>query len=319
MAIPDRIALAVALAAFALLGAVLAARAMAFPIPLLSSGKVGRVDLPPARAFGLPPVAGPGDPSQPLVVIDPGHGGFDYGARAPGYDEKQLTLALALALRDRLVADGGVRVALTRETDRFVSLAERYEIARRLGAAVFVSIHADSAGADAGRAEAVSGASVYTLSDRASDAAARRYALRENAAGSVNGQSLSEASDAVSAILVDLSQRRTQAASERLADLIVEQGRGTLAFLPDPKRSAALEVLRAPDVPSVLFESGYITNPEDAARLASDSGRADFARVMGRAIRLFLVAQRIAARQEAATGEGAPAASSAIASPPPAP
>jgi len=270
----DRIAVIVAGAALAMLAAVLAARALAVPIPLLSSGKIGRVDLPQARAFGLPPVAGPGDPSEPLVVIDPGHGGFDYGARAPGYDEKQLTLALATALRDRLLAEGGVRVAMTRSDDRFVSLDERYEIARRMGADAFLSIHADSAGSANAGAGSVSGASIYTLSDRASNAAARRFAARENAAGSVNGQSLSGASDVVSSILVDLSQRRTQAASDRLADLVLEEGRGTLVFLPDPRRSAALEVLRAPDVPSLLFERGYITNAGAAASLRGPASRA---------------------------------------------
>ena len=271
------------------------ARALSLPIPGLSSGAVARIALPPPRAYDLPPVAGEGNASQPLVVIDAGHGGYDPGARTPAMDEKTLTLGLALALRDLLLADGGVRVALTRDDDRFVALDERYEAARRLGADLFLSIHADSAGAENERAGEIAGASIYTLSDRASNAAARRFAARENASDRVNGQALLGQSNEVSAILVDLSQRRTQAQSERLAALIAQEGAGRLAFHPDPLRSAALEVLRAPDVPSVLFESGYITNPQDAVRLASATGRAEIARVLARAIRLYFARARIEA------------------------
>lgn len=280
-------------AAVALLVAVLAARAWALPVPFLWGGSEARIALPEALSYDLPPVAGAANASQPLVMIDAGHGGFDYGARAPGFDEKAITLGLALALRDRLVADGGYRVAMTRDDDSFVALGERAEAARRLGADLFLSIHADSAGQDNSRAGEIAGASIYTLSEQASDAAARRYAARENAADRVNGQPLAGQSAAVSAILIDLSQRRTQAASERFAALIEREGRGRLVFHPDPRRSAMLEVLRAPDVPSVLFESGYITNPRDAARLMSTTGRTEFAAVMARAIRLFFAQQRI--------------------------
>ena len=290
---------------------VFVARERSIAIPGLTSGAVVRIALPPPRAYDLPPIAGEGNASQPLVVIDAGHGGFDPGARTPAVDEKTLTLGLALALRDQLLADGGVRVAMTRKDDSFVALDERYEVARRLGADLFLSIHADSAGAENERAADIAGASIYTLSARASNAAAQRFAARENASGQVNGQVLSGQSNEVSAILVDLSQRRTQAQSERLARLIEQVGAGRLAFHPDPLRSAALEVLRAPDVPSVLFESGYITNPRDAARLASASGRAEFARVLARAIRLYFAAERIAAARR---GEAPPAATP-IASP----
>lgn len=299
-----------ALAALALALLVVAARALAVPIPGWGGYAVERIDLPRALPFDLPPVVGAQDASLPLVMIDAGHGGFDYGARAPGFDEKALTLGLALALRDRLVSDGGVRVALTRSDDRFVSLDERYEAARRLGADLFLSIHADSV---AGSGEAA-GASIYTLSDRASSAAALRFARRENASDSVNGQSLSGQSDAVSAILVDLAQRRTQGRSERLAELIEREGRGILRFHPQARRSAALEVLRAPDVPSVLFESGYISNPREAARLMSETGRADFARVMARAIRLYFAAERYEVRGAPVSGPAASPAASAIAS-----
>lgn len=298
-----------ALAALALALTIVAARALAVPIPGLVGVATARIELPAAEPYDLPPVAGAGDPHWPLVMIDPGHGGFDYGARAPGFDEKAITLGLATALRDRLVADGGVRVALTRSDDSFVALEERSEAARRLGASLFISIHADSV---AGSDQAV-GASVYTLSDRASSAAALRFARRENASDTVNGQTLSNQSDAVSAILVDLSQRRTQANSERLADLIQRAGAGIVRFHPQARRSATLEVLRAPDVPSVLFESGYISNPQEAARLMSPTGRADFARVMARAIRLYLARDRYEA-ERAAAASAAPSSAPASAS-----
>ncbi|MBS1239633.1 MAG: N-acetylmuramoyl-L-alanine amidase [Proteobacteria bacterium] len=131
------------------------------------------------------------------------------------------------------------------------------------------------------------GASVYTLSERASDEAAGRFAARENSADRLNGISLSGQSDAVSAILVDLSQRRTQEESAEFASLVTREGTGSLIFHPDPRRSAALAVLRAPDVPSVLFEAGFVTNAEDARRLSSPDGQARFAEAMERAIRVF--------------------------------
>lgn len=293
-----------AVAALVLALLVVGARALAVPIPGLGGYAIERIDLPRALPFDLPPVAGAADADSPLVMIDAGHGGFDYGARAPGVDEKALTLGLALALRERLLLDGGVRVALTRSDDSFVALDERAEAARRLGADLFLSIHADSI---AGGGEAA-GASIYTLSDRASSAAALRFAQRENAAGTINGQNLSGQSDAVSAILIDLAQRRTQDRSERLAGLIEREGRGILRFHPQVRRAAALEVLRAPDVPSVLFESGYISNPAEAARLMSPSGRADFARVMARAIRLYFARERYEA--ELATPSASAIASS---------
>ena len=244
-----------------------------------------RITLPKASPYDLPMVEGARDAGLPLVVIDPGHGGFDLGARGQGLEEKNVVLGLALALRDRLLADGGLRVALTRNDDRFLPLDERYEIARKLGASLFLSIHADSAG-DEGSVE---GASIYTLSNRASDAAARRFAMRENASDHVNGLDLDGKSNAVSSILVDLSQRRTQAQSNRFADLILQEGKGVIDFHSQPLHSATLEVLRAPDVPSVLFESGFITNKADADRLTSNNGREAVARVLARAVRIYFM------------------------------
>ena len=256
--------------------------------PLLGRSYVIRVPLPEGgERVGLPPIQGPDDPTRPLVVIDAGHGGHDPGASSAGIKEKTLALALARALRDQLLRDGGVRVALTRDDDTFLVLEERAEIARQLGADLFLSIHADSAGDKA----AVSGASVYTLSERASSEAAARFAARENSADTVNGIPLTGRDEQVNAILVELAQRQARARSEELAGLILREGTGALDFHPQARRSAALVVLRAPDVPSALFEAGFVSNPEDAGRLASPQGQARFAEVMARAIRIYFARQ----------------------------
>lgn len=254
-------------------------------LPQLGRNYVIRIELPRAgQPVGLPPVLGPPDRSRPLVVIDAGHGGHDPGASYDGFQEKRLALALALALRDRLLAQGGIRVALTRSDDTFLALEERTDIARRLGADLFVSIHADSAGDES---DSITGASVYTLSDKASDSGSAQLAARENSADTVNGVSLAGRSDAVNAILLSLSQRHTQEQSSEFADLIVREGAGMLQFHPDPLRSANFVVLRAPDVPSALFEAGFVTNPDDVRRLASPDGQSRFADVMERAIRVY--------------------------------
>ena len=274
----------------ALIGA-LYALGLTLPVPALGRGYVVRLELPPAgQRTDLPRVYGPADNSRPLIVIDPGHGGHDPGASRAGMSEKALVLGLAKVLRDELVRQGGIRVALTREEDRFLVLGERYAIARALDADLFLSLHADSSGATSG----VTGASIYTLSDEASSQAAARFAARENRADSVNGVTLAEHSDAVSAILVDLSQQRTQADSAEFARLILREGEGTLRFHPQALRSAALAVLRAPDVPGVLYEAGFISDREEAARMASPEGRAEFAAVLARAIRVYFARQAAA-------------------------
>jgi N-acetylmuramoyl-L-alanine amidase len=227
-------------------------------------------------------VRGPQDASRPLVVIDPGHGGKDPGAGLGPLKEKDLVLRLALALRDELLRQGGVRVALTREDDRYLMLPVRPDIARRLQADLFISIHADSTEVGTG----ARGATVYVLSDKGSNEAAERIAARENAVDEVNGIRITDQSDNVGAILVDLSQREMQAKSESFGSLILREGRGRLPFRDDAVQSAAFAVLKAPDVPSVLFESGYINNPDDAARLASPEGQRAFAQTLAGAIRI---------------------------------
>ena len=246
-----------------------------------------RIELPAADgSIDLPRITGPPDASRPLVVIDPGHGGHDPGAGTGGYREKEVTLQLARAIRDELIAGGGIRVALTRDEDRYLMLAERTSIARRLGADLFVSIHADSAEVDTAR-----GASVYVLSEKGSSEAAARIAARENRADTINGVSFSETSDTVGAILLDLSQREAQAGSYEMASLVLREIRDEVDLHSGAVQSAAFAVLKAPDIPSVLFETGYISNPEDAAFLSSPHGRQVIARAAARAIRVYFARQ----------------------------
>ncbi len=249
-----------------------------------------RLELPPPGGeIGLPRVEGPLDASRPLVVIDAGHGGHDPGAGGGALKEKTVTLALAMALRDALLAGGGIRVALTRDSDRFLLLPERSGIARRLKADLFLSIHADSAAGGGGTL--ASGATIYTLSERGSSEEAARLAAKENRADTVNGITLESQSEAVGAILVDLAQRENEARSAEFARLVLREGDGRLRFRAQGMQSAAFVVLKSPDVPSALFEAGYISNPGDAAALASPAGRKAFADVTARAIRVYFARQ----------------------------
>ena len=254
-------------------------------------GYVLRLTLPDgSRGIGLPPVEGPADASRPLVVIDAGHGGHDPGASGEGtLREKNVTLALAKALREALLADGRVRVAMTRDSDRFLVLEERAGIARQLKADLFVSIHAGAA-----EKPDANGATVYTLSDRGSDAVADLVAQRENRADDVNGVALGGKSNAVATILVDLSRREMRERSQRFSDLVVREGQGVVTFHANPQRQAAFVVLKSLDLPSVLVEAGYISSPDDARRLIDPAWRKQFAGRVAQAVEIFL------ARQEAA-------------------
>lgn len=237
----------------------------------------------PDALVNLPRIDGPQDAARPLVVIDAGHGGRDPGAGTGAIREKDLTLAIARALRSDLLGNGGIRVALTRDDDRFLSLAERSAIARRMGADLFISIHADST---EGETDVV-GASIYTLSATGSSEVAERIAARENAVDLIGGVPIRQQDDTVSAILVDLSQRRTQGKSEEFARLILREARGKVRFKEATFQSAAFAVLKSPELPSVLLESGFINNPADAARLASGEGQEALAQVVGQAVRVY--------------------------------
>lgn len=258
--------------------------------PARDQYKVSRAVPPARRARPLPHVAG--DDSRPLVVIDPGHGGFDPGAINPatGLREKDVTLKIARAIRDALLESGRVRVALTRDDDRYLVLRERYGIARRLHGDLFISIHCDSVGSGA-----ASGASVYTLSEVASDKEAARLATRENKADVIAGVDLGDAGADVSSILIDLTQRETMNASAGFARLLGREAQGLVPMKPVFHRMASLMVLKAPDMPSILFETGYISNPRDAAFLDSREGRARIADGVTRAVEVHF-ARRMASR-----------------------
>jgi N-acetylmuramoyl-L-alanine amidase len=248
------------------------------------------VPIPAARhTAGLPRIYGDDD-SRPLVVIDAGHGGVDPGAISPidGRREKDVTLKIAKAIRDELVKSGRVRVALTREDDRFLVLQERYGIARKLHGDLFISIHCDSVGS--GNA---SGASVYTLSEVASDKESAKLAARENKADIIAGVNLDATSADISSILIDLTQRETMNASANFARLLGREAQPLIPVKPNFHRMASLMVLKAPDMPSILFETGYISNPRDAAFIDSAEGRHKIAESIERAVEVHF-ARRMA-------------------------
>lgn len=236
-----------------------------------------------ARAPTLP--AAPGGDDRPVVVIDPGHGGLDSGTTGySAFTEKTIVLETALALRDRLERAGTVRVVLTRATDTFVPLAERVRIARANRAALFVSLHADALARGEGQAR---GASVYTLSETASDADAARLADSENKADLIAGADLSDEPDDVADILVDLAQRETRTFSGRIARDLVGAMKGAVRLHRSPLKSAGFRVLKAHDVPSVLVELGYLSSADDRRDLTSEAWRERVAEAMASAITRF--------------------------------
>lgn len=255
------------------------------------------VPVPPSsRRLQLPRVVGDDD-SRPLVVIDAGHGGVDPGAIAPdtGLREKDVTLKIAKAIRDELVASGRVRVALTRDDDRFLVLQERYGIARKLKADLFISIHCDSVGGGPDSTGTASGATVYTLSEVASDKESARLAARENKADIIQGVNLAATSADISSILIDLTRRETMNSSANFARLLGREAAPLMPIKPNFHRMASLMVLKAPDLPSILFETGYISNPRDAAFIDSPDGRAAIAESIRRAVDVHF-ARRLATR-----------------------
>lgn len=240
------------------------------------------VDLPPAaaeRIYGAPSARG-----RPIVVIDPGHGGRDPGARSPtdGFAEKDLSLTLSRELREQLVKRGRVRVAMTREDDRYLTLEQRAAVARRLGAGLFVSLHIDSAPNPLAR-----GVSVYSLSDVASDAEAARFASTENR-GSAEGGA---AGDPVAALLLDLAMRTQMGASADFAARLVTKVSGRVGMRPEPHRFAAFHVLRRSATPAVLVEAGYLSNAEDEQLLRSPEYRASLVHALAEAIEADIAAR----------------------------
>ena len=225
-------------------------------------------------------------PGRPIVVIDPGHGGHDPGAKSVSgsAEEKALTLALSGELRDLLVERGRVRVAMTRTDDRYLTLEQRADIARRLGAGLFLSVHMDHAPNPLAR-----GVTIYSLADVASADEAARFAAAENRAGGAAGDG---AGGSVKALLADLAGREEMEDSAALAERIVRRAAGPVKLRPRPHQFAAFAVLKRANTPAVLVEAGYISNVQDEAALVSKQGRAPLVLALAQAIEADLATRR---------------------------
>ena len=230
----------------------------------------------------LPP-SGSGD--KPLIVLDPGHGGIDNGATGVGGTlEKAIVLDFANLLREKLEETGRYDVRLTREDDTFVSLSRRVEIGHELEADLFISIHADSV--RRGR-KLARGATVYTLSDKASDQLSEELAEVENMSDVIAGVELDEEPTEVTDILLDLAKRETRSFSSYFAKTLVTELKSAVRLIKNPHRSAGFRVLKAHDVPSVLVELGYLSNEHDEKLLITEEWRERMANAMSEAIHGF--------------------------------
>ncbi len=238
--------------------------------------------------------------TKPTIVLDPGHGGFDTGAIANAIVEKGVALEFAQLLAKKLEATGTFKVVMTRNDDVFIPLSERVRIARSAGAALMISIHADTL-TESGD---VSGATVYTLSDKASDAAAAKVAAKENAADAGSGADGQADTADVSDILFDLTRQETRAYSHVFARTLVNYWKVAGRLNKNPQRAAGFRVLKAPDVPSVLLELGYLSNTNDAAALTSPDWREAATGRMLQAIQAYFADQHGA--EKAAAGVSIP-------------
>ena len=261
----------------------------AFLHKMAIDNRAARADLPRAEATDSR-----GSDPRPLVVLDPGHGGIDTGTKGPsGEEEKDIVLDFAQRLRERVEKSGKYRVLMTRNDDTFVPLADRVRIARDAGAELFVSIHADSLPRREGDAQ---GATIYTLSDTATDSAAARLAEKENRADVIAGVDLKSEPDDVAGILIDLAERETKSFSAQFARKLLGEMKTVTRVHKSPLKSAGFRVLRAPDVPSVLVELGYVSNRQDRQSLLSDNWRNRTADSMAQAIDGYFSAHPTSAR-----------------------
>ena len=225
-------------------------------------------------------------PALPLVMLDPGHGGKDPGAIGySGTYEKHVALATAQELKRQLEATGRYRVAMTRSSDVFIPLDGRVAHAQGRGASLFVSMHADALSD-----HAVRGASVYTLATTASDAQTAALARRENSADRFAGPQFRGTTPEVAQILASLVRQETRLASARMARSVVGALDQDLPMLPNPARHAGFVVLKAADIPSVLVEMGFMSNPQDEAALRRPAHRARVATAMKRAVEAYFAA-----------------------------
>ena len=235
------------------------------------------------RVPGIPSIPPPRLGDAFVVVIDPGHGGVDPGAIGiGGAREKHIVLAVARRIRDLFRKDPRYRIVLTRSRDTFIPLRGRINIARKAGADIFLSLHADSVSRPTTR-----GAGVYTLSEKASDREAASLARKENRVDLIAGVNLSAESDEVTSILIDLAQRETMNLSAELAEVLVRHMKQSTRVRTNPHRFAGFVVLKAPDVPSVLVELGFLSNRTDENLLKTKRGQAVLADAIARAIRTY--------------------------------
>lgn len=242
----------------------------------------------PVRSVPSVPRPRPRDRERPIIAIDPGHGGVDPGTiGVSGTREKNITLGHALTLAARLRATGRYRTVLTRSRDKFVRLRKRVAIARSADADLFISLHAD-----ANPNSRVRGASVYTLSERASDKEAAALAAKENKADVIAGINLEEQSAEVANILIDLAQRETLNGSALFAKALTTSLGKVRLLLRNTHRFAGFAVLKSPDVPSILIELGHLSNRSDEKRLLSQAERNRIADSIIRAIDAYFARQQ---------------------------
>lgn len=224
--------------------------------------------LAPPRSVATP-TPPPETDQRPLVIIDPGHGGVDPGARSlSGVYEKHIALDYALELRSQLEATGRYRVAMTRDRDIFIRLRDRVAMAQSLGGDIFISLHANNHDSPK-----IRGVSVYTLSETASDAEAEALAAQENKADVIAGINLTDQTEVVSKILIDLAQRETMNLSKSFANGLVGEAGQVAKLLGNTHRYAGFAVLKSPTVPSVLVEIGYLSHPKEEALIRSPKHR----------------------------------------------
>jgi N-acetylmuramoyl-L-alanine amidase len=222
----------------------------------------------------------PRKPGRKTIVLDPGHGGIDPGATSPhGTKEKDVVLAFAMSLRKALRSTGKYDVVLTRDDDKFISLKQRVEVARQENADLFIAIHADTV-----RGRDARGATIYTLSDKASDAEAEELAKKENRADIIGGLDLETENKEITNILIDLAQRESKNHAVFFSKKAVAQLKPLTLMTGKPMRSAGFMVLKAPDVPSVLLELGYLSSNLDEKLLTSDAWQAKIAGAFATAV-----------------------------------
>jgi len=251
-----------------------------------SQGKAVR---PKPQRAALPVAPPPKNGAKPLIVLDPGHGGVDPGAHSrAGLLEKKVTLDVAKKLKKKLEATGRYRVQLTRNRDIFIPLRRRVSISRQAGAALFISLHADSHGNPKTR-----GASVYTLSEKASDKEAAALAAKENKVDIIAGIDFTGTDPVLTDILIDIAQRDSLNSSLNFANLVVKEMGKVTRLVRNTRRSAGFAVLKAPDVPSILVEMGYLSNAREAKLLRDNSHRNQLAGALVKAVDRFFDGRKL--------------------------